>query len=118
MLFRSPIDGLLSKDHEVHFYRIVQEALGNVLRHARSPRAWVSVHRDGGVLRATLKDNGPGLARPGAVVDDTRRGFGLRNMEERAVILGGCLRLVSPPEGGLIVCLEVPIPNPRHGTED
>lgn len=113
-----PIDGLLSKDQEVHFYRVVQEALGNVLRHARSPRAWVSVHRDGDVLRASVKDNGPGLSRPGTHVDDARRGFGLRNMEERAAILGGRLHLVSPSEGGLIVCLEVPIPNPAHGTED
>jgi signal transduction histidine kinase len=66
-------------------YRIVQEALTNVLRHARASVARVSVTREDGALRVEVVDDGEGAGGPGG------SGNGVRGMRERAAALSGTL---------------------------
>jgi signal transduction histidine kinase len=66
-------------------YRIVQEALTNVLRHASATVARVSVTREDGALRVEVRDDGVGVGAPGG------SGNGLRGMRERAAALQGTL---------------------------
>ncbi|MEU6996887.1 sensor histidine kinase [Nonomuraea sp. NPDC046570] len=87
---------------EVAAYRIAQEALLNVRRHARAASALVTLDRDGDlVLRVT--DDGVGMA-PGAVA-----GAGLRSMRERAAELGGTCVVRPRPGGGTIVTATLPL---------
>lgn len=87
---------------EVAAYRIAQEALLNVRRHARATSALVTLDRDGDlVLRVT--DDGVGMA-PGAVA-----GAGLRSMRERAAELGGTCVVRPRPGGGTIVTATLPL---------
>jgi len=88
----------------IHVYRILQEALGNVARHAGVDRATVRLRAEAATLELVVEDHGRGLA-----ADTGRRGLGLVTMRERAEILGGSLAFERPPEGGTRVRLRVPL---------
>jgi len=82
-------------------YRIVQEALTNVVRHSEASRAVVTLRRDDDRLVVTVDDDGTGAAgRP--------EGGGLRGMRERAQLLGGTIAVTTGPLGGARVRAELP----------
>jgi signal transduction histidine kinase len=87
---------------DVAVYRITQEALTNVVRHARAQRCAVSLVLDG-ELRLEISDDGRGL--PG----DRRAGVGLVSMRERAEELGGTCLIENAPTGGTRVIARLPI---------
>ncbi|HLL64378.1 MAG TPA: sensor histidine kinase [Micromonosporaceae bacterium] len=90
---------------ELTAYRIVQEALTNVIRHAHAGAAAVSVTRDGAMLRVEVIDDGVGAARNGA----DPGGYGLTGMAERVAAIGGHLRHGPVAGGGFRVYAELPI---------
>jgi signal transduction histidine kinase len=105
------VDALLSSDGEIHVFRIVQEGVSNVIRHSGAASASVVVRRDDGRLRLRIEDDGRGLrgvptAKPMATA--SAGGFGLAGIAERVQVLGGEFGMHSPPEGGTV--LEVTIP--------
>lgn len=79
---------------EVAAYRIANEALTNVVRHADAGRCEVGIRVDGDELVVTVRDDGTGLPAAGA-----RSGVGMQSMAERAAEIGGCF-LVGPGTGG------------------
>jgi signal transduction histidine kinase len=88
----------------IHVYRILQEALNNVLRHAKTSEVWVKAEYTPSRLRLVIEDHGVGM--PGS---QPRRGIGLISMRERAGLLGGVLEFANPPVGGVRVALIVPL---------
>jgi len=101
-----PVGGLLPQEHELHVYRVVQEALTNVARHAQATRVAVQITRKGGRLTVAIRDNGVGLtAAP------RTRGFGLATMRERAALIGGTLVIRNTPRRGTELRIDVPIAN-------
>ncbi len=85
-------------------YRIVQESLTNVVRHAAGSDARVDILSRPGHATLTISDHGPGPgSRPGA-------GHGIAGMRERARSLGGSLDTGPGPEGGFVVVAELPVP--------
>jgi signal transduction histidine kinase len=88
----------------IHVYRILQEALNNVLRHAKSSEVWVKAEYTPSQLRLTVEDHGVGMP-----VSQPRRGIGLISMRERAGLLGGVLEFANPAAGGVRVTLMVPL---------
>ncbi len=101
-----PIDGLILKESEINFYRVVQESLNNIVKHAQSTEVRVTVHREPSAISLTITDNGVGFT-VGAVNTSTKRGFGLIGLEERAKILGGALSLHSTPGEGTTVRMRI-----------
>ena len=87
----------------VHIYRIVQEALNNVARHAGTQKAWVRLDFGGDALKVEVEDHGRGL-----VERSSRHGIGLVAMRERAELLGGRIEFLTPERGGTLVRLKVP----------
>ncbi|MEP5760384.1 MAG: cache domain-containing protein [Litoreibacter sp.] len=87
----------LSKEAKIALYRIAQEALTNIERHAEAShvKLEMSGHRKGATLR--VQDNGCGVKNP-----NKSAGLGLRNMQERMDQLGGTLRLLSSNSGTVI----------------
>jgi signal transduction histidine kinase len=84
-------------------YRMVQEALTNVARHADASSVRVEVSKTD-TLHVRVRDNGKGL-HP----DPNHKSFGLLGIRERARTLGGEARIYSPPEGGTIVDIDIPL---------
>jgi signal transduction histidine kinase len=97
-------DTRLPPEIETVVYRVVQEALTNVARHAAASRADVELAVSGHRVRATVADDGVGFT-----VDDGRlASLGLAGMRERASLVDGCLEVISGPGKGTTVVLEVP----------
>jgi len=102
----------LDPELESTIYRIVQEALTNVSRHAQASRAVVSVTERDGVIHASVTDDGQGLpdaGRLGPRGDGLEGGFGMSGMRERAELIGGELEFTPAPGRGTIVRLTVPV---------
>lgn len=95
---------------EVTLYRIVQEALTNVARHARPQRVSVLLQRRGPTVRAIVEDDGVGFDAASLLPSHERgKRLGLFGMEERAALVGGRLTVESSPGGGTTVLVETPI---------
>lgn len=98
----------LDKQSETLVFRIVQEALTNVVRHAGASRARVIVNRaPGRRLVVSITDNGRGFDARGMYAADDR-GFGVRGMRDRAELFGGRLHIESAKDDGTAVTLELP----------
>jgi signal transduction histidine kinase len=96
----------LPPDVETALYRIIQEALSNVMRHSGATAAAITIERTDGALTAAISDNGVGLDVDSAL----RKGrLGLLGMRERAQMLGGALSIESSPGSGARVTVRVPI---------
>jgi signal transduction histidine kinase len=92
-----------------HLLRIAQEAVTNVLKHARATKITVKLHIEPRRLNLKIQDDGCGFEREDVFA--SRNGhFGLMGMQERAERLGGTLRLKSEPQKGTLVDVEVPVP--------
>ena len=98
----------LVPEHELAVYRIVQEALNNVIRHAQATH--VDVHlRFADQLSISICDDGVGFAMPDRVDALTDRGhFGLIGMRERAELIGARLSIHSSPGQGTLVEVTLP----------
>jgi two-component system, NarL family, sensor histidine kinase NreB len=94
----------LDAERELHLYRIVQEALANVARHARAGEVWVRLARRGQRLVLTVHDDGLGFAAA-----DPTRGLGLATMRERAEIMGGTLTIRSRRRHGTEIRVVLPL---------
>lgn len=102
----------LDPELESTVYRVVQEALTNVSRHAQATQAVVQIVRADGYLRASVTDDGkgmPGAERMGPRGDGLEGGFGTGGMRERAELVGGELEWLPASGGGTIVRLTVPL---------
>jgi signal transduction histidine kinase len=95
-----PVDASVA----IHVYRLLQEALSNVARHAGTREAAVRLTFTPGQLQLDVEDRGVG-ATGGAA----SHGLGLVTMRERAALVGGELTLLRPPDGGTLVRLTVPL---------
>jgi len=112
LALRGPIDGL-GEAINITVYRLIQECLTNILRHAKASRAQIEVRRDGGILLVSVADNGKGLGERGQ--SESER-FGLMGMRERVQALGGEFNLESRPGVGLTVTASIPVQD-AHGNE-
>jgi signal transduction histidine kinase len=110
--------GRLDAELESTIYRVVQEALTNVSRHAEASKAVISVTGRDGVVTAAVTDDGRGLpdsSRLGPRGDGLEGGFGMSGMRERAELVGGELEWARAPERGTIMRLTVPLTGrPAH----
>jgi signal transduction histidine kinase len=93
-------------DQEQFLYRVAQEAIANVVRHARATKLRVVLERANGQMALTVADNGVGFVA-GAV--NTAAQFGLKGIEERVEMIGGRLIVESGPGRGTAVRVAVPM---------
>jgi signal transduction histidine kinase len=88
------------------FFRILQESLTNIVRHANATHVKVELRLNSGWLSLTVRDNGCGLPPGGR---NKYGSFGLVGIEERIVILGGTCAVFSEPDGGTTVMVSAPV---------
>lgn len=104
------VDGLFDNDGEIHIYRILQEALNNIVKHSGATEATVVVRREATSFVMVVRDNGRGFAD--AMADGmelSRAGFGLSGIDERARILRGTAIFDSRPGQGFRLTVEIPL---------
>jgi signal transduction histidine kinase len=89
--------------YNVILYRVLQEALTNIAKHAQASRVWVELNVEEDAVHLTVQDNGRGLQ------PEETQGIGITGMQERLSLVGGKLRLHSPSEGGTILSASLPI---------
>lgn len=98
----------ISPDIQDEFYRIAQEALCNVRKHARATSVSILLICESGMIALTIRDNGQGFeARR---TETAQEGFGLSSMRERAIRIGGSMDISSAPRGGTEVRVRVLLP--------
>lgn len=89
------------RERDIHLYRFVQEALNNVVKHAKATRIGVQIHADKYHLSIVVKDNGKGLGTH--IVEN----IGLSSMRSRARCIGASCHIESPSQGGVNVALNL-----------
>ncbi len=99
------IDDCISKDVEINIYRIVQESLNNILKHAEASAASVKVRKTDTNIVITIQDNGKGFDVPSTM---SKRGLGLIGIEERAHILNAKPSIYSEIGKGTRISLAIP----------
>jgi len=94
----------LPSDTETALFRIVQESLTNVVKHAQAQRVSISLTREGGFVTAVIEDDGTGFDAANTRDD----AFGLSGMRERVALLDGGFEVESSPGVGTTIAVEVP----------
>jgi signal transduction histidine kinase len=104
------MDDRLSPEGELALFRIVQEALSNVARHALASHARVTLREVDGAVEAVVEDDGCGFDP--AAQEAARPCLGLFGMRERALYVGGEVEVRSTPGAGTRVRIRIPLPSP------
>ncbi len=111
-----PVDRLLSTDAEINLYRIAQESLNNLVKHASAQNLAVVLHRTGDNVLLRIVDDGCGFDVESLTQGSERHAsFGLMIMSERAHMAGGELELNSERGRGTTVTVLLPILGGAHG---
>jgi two-component system NarL family sensor kinase len=109
----------LSEENQLHLYRMVQEALTNIEKHAKAAKAFLVARRNAHGAAASIvicvSDDGQGLqSKPGLQSKqgkpdlEGKSGLGMRSMRQRAAIIGARLDFISVSGNGLLVQIEIP----------
>lgn len=100
----------LSEPYRLALYRVAQEGLTNIQRHANAQNAWIDLDLDDQQITLTLRDDGTGLDQ----LSEKGSGVGLIGLGERASQLGGKMRIISQPQvGGTKLTFILPLPEKR-----
>jgi signal transduction histidine kinase/ligand-binding sensor domain-containing protein len=103
-----PIDGLLSKEEEISLYRIVQEAVNNILKHSGAKDASIRIKLVVGEIQLTIVDDGRGFRlEPAGQAEMQKRGFGLTGSAERVRMLGGKQTIQTAPGKGTTIYITI-----------
>jgi len=99
------LDACFSPEERILLFRIVQEAITNILKHAAATEAEVRIVRRAYEARILVRDNGKGV--------EAEHGFGLRGIEERATMLGGHLQVQTSAGAGTTILVTIPCKGER-----
>lgn len=100
-------DETLSTELATTIFRITQESLTNIVRHADATKVEINLNIDNPSIKLEIKDNGKGISENNS--ENNNASFGIFGMKERASILGGELKIVSRPKEGTSIIVELPI---------
>ncbi|MFZ1879617.1 MAG: GAF domain-containing sensor histidine kinase [Gaiellaceae bacterium] len=104
-LVQANVDGRLPAEIETVLYRVVQEALTNVVKHAGAAHVSIVLRSRDRSVAATIDDDGRGFVE----TDVRAEALGLLGMRERLALVGGTLEVESSPESGTTIAVEVPV---------
>ncbi|MGY3608399.1 MULTISPECIES: sensor histidine kinase [unclassified Bradyrhizobium] len=113
-------DDLLPLDVAVVLYRIVQEGLTNVIKHAHASKVSIILEQKSDVFTLVLEDDGVGFDPDDRARPDRGEvsGLGLSGMKERVALLGGSIALESAPGRGSTIFVNIPLEESRRDTDD
>jgi len=114
----SMLDQHFFQESQVMIYRIFQEALTNIEKHAEASELFISIKEKNGRVEFRIEDNGKGfnVQQPWSK-SSAERALGLTAMDERTRMLGGKLTITSQAGGGTRICVEIPYDMQRDHDE-
>jgi len=98
------IDKTFSEENEIHLYRIIQEAINNIIKHSSATQAAIKINRTDENIIITISDNGKGFSKSSAL---QKNSMGLSGISERVKLLGGNLEIES--DHGTILKINLPL---------
>ncbi len=101
------IDDLFAKDEEMSIYRIVQESLSNILKHAEANAVAIEIKKSDRFVSIKIQDDGKGFSNDGSVNSNKKPGFGLLGIAERVKLLGGTHTIESVLGKGTSVIIKL-----------
>jgi signal transduction histidine kinase len=102
----------LSPEVEITLFRIVQEAVTNIIRHSGASEVDIEVVRKGSIVTATVSDDGKGFDAEAAL--QAPESWGLRGIRERVAVVGGELSIESGPGRGTRIRISIPVPDEQE----
>ena len=105
---------LLPDVYNIALYRILQEALNNIIKHAKATHVWVDLSQEDDLITLTVQDNGQGFDPK----SEQSNGIGLSSMRERVMIAGGKFTLSSTSKNGTILSAQFPLPASQQALEN
>ena len=99
--------------YNIALYRILQEALNNIIKHAKASHVWVDLSQEDDLITLTVQDNGQGFDP----TSGQSNGIGLASMRERVMIAGGKFTLSSTNKNGTILSAQFPLPAGQQALE-
>ncbi|MEO6694400.1 MAG: triple tyrosine motif-containing protein, partial [Ignavibacteria bacterium] len=102
------IDKIFSEENEIHLYRIIQEAVNNIIKHSSATDSSIKILRTDENLFITISDNGKGFVKSNAL---RKNSMGLSGISERVRLLGGTLEINSEGSGGTTLRIILPYKN-------
>lgn len=103
----------LTEEQAFHLFRIIQELLQNIMKHAEAANAIVQLNYNKGRLSITVEDDGIGFSNE---IIETKKGMGLKNIESRVMLLKGKIDFKSKLSEGTSVLIEIPCAENMHDT--
>ena len=113
----TPAVEALGVEEKTVLYRVFQEAVANIIQHARATKIAVVITRRAGVVRMTVRDNGCGFRIRSVLAKDTAAHLGLLGMRERVEMIGGVFAVQSTPGRSTTVRVSVPCATEAGETE-
>ena len=105
----------LTDDASIAVFRVVQEALTNIVRHSGAKSIELSVELSGGDLVIRIRDDGKGI--PPDRMSNVVGSHGIASMQHRVTSLGGQWKIQSPPGGGTLIVVRLPLANVQSKDE-
>jgi signal transduction histidine kinase/sugar lactone lactonase YvrE len=103
------VDNKLSMQAKINLYRVLQEAIANIVRHSGAAKASITIREADNAVQAIIEDNGKGFVQGSS--QGGRQGFGLKSMTERMNLVGGTIAFDSTPGKGTKIQIAIPIHN-------
>lgn len=105
-VYTDNIDGLFPADVEINIFRIIQEGINNIIKHSDAEQGIVSINREKDKVVIIIRDDGRGIP---AGSEKKQMGFGLKGITERINFIHGRLHILSAPNDGTTLKIELPI---------
>jgi signal transduction histidine kinase len=103
------LDAVFSKQDEINIFRIVQEAVNNIVKHSGAANASLRINSDNESIKIVIRDDGKGFVQASENLGKAnRRGFGLLGLSERVRMLKGVWTIQSEPGKGAIISIDLP----------
>lgn len=103
------IDQLVNKDQSLHIYRIVQEAINNIVRHAQADQVSLSIGGEKQMIYLNINDSGCGIDATWFAQKDFSQAFGLSSIQERVHLMSGTFDMFNAMPHGITLAIKIPL---------
>jgi two-component system NarL family sensor kinase len=103
------VDHLVDKDQSLQVYRIVQEAVKNIIHHAEADTVTISLLHEKNTIALSISDNGKGIDAIWLKRKDFSQAFGLSSIQERVLLLTGAFEIFNTNPSGLTLEIRIPL---------